>query len=76
MQVNALSAATSGLALIQKISEAIEILEREHNHLTALVADGQSGTSALRLRQLKSIAGRLIAARAERERLSGLYAAR
>ena len=61
--------ASSRQALV-RLADAIGILQREHDQLIPLVVEGPPSLRPLRMRQLKSIAKHLAAARAEEARIS------
>ncbi len=59
---------------LRELLDNIVILQREHDQLIPLVVDGPEHLRSLRLRQLKSVAQRLVAAQAEQVRISGSFA--
>lgn len=61
---------------LQELAATIAVLQREHDQLIPLVVEGPPHLRPLRLRQLKSIAKRLVAARLEEATISGLAAGR
>jgi hypothetical protein len=50
---------------LERLADAIGVLQREHDQLITLVAEGPPSLRPLRMRQLKSVAKRLVAVRAE-----------
>jgi hypothetical protein len=55
---------------LRQLSDSIAILQREHDQLIPLVAEGPQHLRPTRLRQLRWIAKQLVAARAEEARIS------
>jgi hypothetical protein len=55
---------------LERLRDAISVLQHEHDQLIPLVAEGPLTLRPLRMRQLESIAKQLIAARAEQAKLS------
>ncbi len=69
MQIHA-SVGAAMRETLQESAEAIAILQREHDRLIPLVVEGPPSLRPLRMRQLKSIAKRLITARSEESEIS------
>jgi hypothetical protein len=57
--------------MLEELVRTIAILQREHDQLIPLVVDGPPNLRPLRMRQLKSIAKRLVAARLVEATISG-----
>ena len=56
--------------MLHDLSRTIAILEREHDRLVTLVVEGPPHLRSMRLRQLKFLARRLVAARADEARIA------
>ena len=56
---------------LQELAGTIAVLQRKHDQLISLVVEGAPHLRPLRMRQLKSIAKRLVAARFGEATISG-----
>ncbi len=73
MQIHASASATVFMReTLQELATTISVLQREHDQLIPLVVEGPPHLRRLRLRQLKLIAKRLVAARSEEATIAGL----
>ncbi len=71
MQIHASAGAPDFMSeSFQELAGTIAILQREHDQLIPLVIEGPLHLRPLRMRQLKSIAKRLVAARLEESTIS------
>lgn len=72
MQIHASASAPDFMSeSFQELAGTIAILQREHDQLIPLVAEGPPHLRPLRMRQLKWISKRLVAARSEESTTSG-----
>ncbi len=70
MQITSVGTADITRRALQELAETIAVLQREHDQLIPLVIEGPLHLRPLRMRQLKSIAKRLVAARLEESTIS------